>query len=146
MDTEILLFILRMVSAGLLLSILGAVFYMVWKDYRSTVQEIEANRRTYGKLIVMEHAESEYLLTGEAHPLLPLTSLGRAPTNSIQVDDTFASSEHARVFLRNGHWWLEDRRSRNGTTLNEVPINETVIMTNGDIIGIGNKRFKLELE
>ncbi|RMG71520.1 MAG: FHA domain-containing protein [Chloroflexi bacterium] len=146
MDTEILLFILRMISAALLLSILGAVFYIIWKDYRSTIQQIEANRRTYGKLIVMHYAENEYLLTGETYPLLPLTSLGRAPTNTIQIDDSFASSEHARVFLKNGHWWLEDRRSRNGTTLNEVPIHETVIITNGDIIGIGNKRFKLELE
>jgi hypothetical protein len=146
MDTEILLFILRMISAGLLLAILAAVFYIIWKEYRSTIQEIEANRRTYGKLLVMEVIDSQYLLTGETYPLLPLTSLGRSPTNAILVEDTFASSEHARVFLKNGHWWLEDRRSRNGTTLNEVPITGVVIMTNHDIIGIGNKRYKLELE
>jgi FHA domain. len=48
--------------------------------------------------------------------------------------------------MRNGQWWLEDRKSRNGTTLNGMPVTQSVIVTDGDIIGIGKMRFRLDLE
>lgn len=86
------------------------------------------------------------MLTGEDYPLLPLTSLGRSPTNTIPINDTFASSEHALVAMRNGQWWIEDRKSRNGTLLNDLPVTEPIVITHGDIIGIGTMKFRLELE
>jgi pSer/pThr/pTyr-binding forkhead associated (FHA) protein len=97
-------------------------------------------------LIALQEVNGSYIVTGTNYPLLKLTSLGRSPTNTITIDDTFASSDHAFVALRSGQWWLEDRQSRNGTTLNEVPITQPVIITDGDIIGIGRNRFRLELE
>ena len=48
--------------------------------------------------------------------------------------------------MRNGQWWLEDRASRNGTLLNGVPVQQPVIVTDGDVIGIGNYHFRLEME
>jgi pSer/pThr/pTyr-binding forkhead associated (FHA) protein len=61
------------------------------------------------------------------------------------VNDTFASSEHALVAMRDGQWWLEDRQSRNGTTINEIPINQAVVIADGDIIGIGTVRYRVNL-
>jgi len=86
------------------------------------------------------------MATGEEYPLLSLTSLGRAPTNTISINDTFASSEHALLAMRNGQWWIEDRRSRNGTLLNDIPVTEPMVIIHGDIIGIGSIKFRLELE
>ena len=83
---------------------------------------------------------------GRLIPLLPLTSLGRSPTNTIPIHDNYASGEHALVALRGGQWWLEDRQSRNGTMINGMPITQPVIITDGDIIGVGNLSFRLELE
>jgi pSer/pThr/pTyr-binding forkhead associated (FHA) protein len=48
--------------------------------------------------------------------------------------------------MRNGQWWIEDRKSRNGTLLNDLPVTESMVITHGDIIGIGNMKFRLELE
>lgn len=146
MNTEVILFALRVLSGLILFSVLVVLFIVMWHDYRSAVGEVEANRRTYGQLVEMKELDGVYMTTGSAYPLLSLTSLGRAPTNAVPVDDTFASSEHALVALRSGQWWLEDRQSRNGTTLNEIPINRPVIITDGDIIGIGNTRYRLEME
>jgi hypothetical protein len=129
-----------------LILVLAALFFILWRDYRSAVTGIEANRRVYGQLIELKEINGNYLMTGTTFPLLSLTSLGRSPTNAIALNDTFASSEHALVALRNGQWWLEDRNSRNGTTLNEVLITRPAIITDGDIIGIGNIRFRMELE
>ena len=62
------------------------------------------------------------------------------------MEDTFASSEHASITLRNGQWWLEDRNSRNGTLLNEEPVTVPVIVTEDDIISIGTHHFRLHLD
>jgi pSer/pThr/pTyr-binding forkhead associated (FHA) protein len=109
------------------------------------VATIEASRRSYGQLVALVEVDDQLLRTNETYPLLPLTTLGRNPANTVCVDDSFASSDHARIVLRGGQWWLEDRRSRNGTTLNDLLVSEPIIMTDGDIIGIGSRRFRLEL-
>lgn len=141
-----MLFILRLVSGALLFFMLLALFTVMWRDYRAAAEENEATRRTYGRIEVLHELDGNYAVTGENYPLLPITSLGRAPTNTIRIEDTFASSEHALVALRNGQWWLEDRHSRNGTLLNGIPIDQPVIVTDGDIIGVGHKHFRLDME
>jgi hypothetical protein len=118
----------------------------MWRDYRSAVEQVSSTRRTFGQLVEMRNLDGELVLTGQNHPLLAYTSLGRSPTNTIRIEDNFASAEHAVVMMKNGQWWLEDRHSRNGTTLNDMPINQPVVITHGDIIGIGNRSYRLELE
>jgi hypothetical protein len=146
MSTEFLLLILRIISGITLLLFLGLIFGALWRDYRSTVVSAEASRRAYGQLVELREVDGSYLPVGTQYPLLQLTSLGRAPTNTIMVDDTFASGDHAVVALRSGQWWLEDRQSRNGTTLNEILISQPAVITDGDVIGIGKIRFRVELE
>lgn len=146
MSTEITLFVMRLLSAGVLLAMLFGLFVVMWRDYRASALGAEASRRTYGRVVVLREIDGSYAVTGETYPLLPQTSLGRAPTNSIRVGDTFASGEHAVVTMRNGQWWLEDRDSRNGTLLNGLPVHQPVIVTDGDVIGIGKVHFRLEME
>lgn len=146
MSPEIVLFALRVLSVLLLLGILVGLFYVLWRDYRSTVQQIQSARRSYGRLVALDSLDGKMVANGTTFPLLPLTSLGRSATNHVMVSDSFASGEHAQIVLRTGQWWLEDRHSRNGTTLNNVVIQQPVVMTTGDIIGIGEHYFRLELE
>jgi hypothetical protein len=145
-SAEVILFVLRLLSGLLLLAILIALFVVIWRDYRTSIKDAELDRRVYGRLAVLRNIDGVDVVTGESYPLLPLTSLGRSPTNTIRINDSFASSEHALVALRNGQWWLEDRQSRNGTLLNDMRVNQPVVITDGDIIGIGNIKFRLELE
>ena len=146
MSTEVILFVLRLVSGLLLASLLTALFIVMWRDYRSAAREVEATRRSSGRLVEIQDVDGIHTPTGKSYPLLPLTSLGRDPTNSICVTDNYASGEHALVAMRSGRWWLEDRHSRNGTTLNGVTINQPVIVTDNDVIGIGHVHFRIELE
>lgn len=146
MSIELLLFSLRIASTVFLLSILALILYTIWREHQAIIQRIQASRRSYGQLVAIVEVDEQYMTTGESYPLLPLTTFGRSPTNTIMVKDTFASSEHARIYLKDGQWWLEDCNSRNGTTLNELPIKEQIIMTDGDMIGIGETRFRLDLE
>jgi hypothetical protein len=141
-----MLFLLRLASGLLLLTLLMILLVALWRDFSREADTLAAQRRSYGCLAVLQEIEGRYVVTGEQHPLLPITTLGRSPTNTIPLNDTFASSEHAQVVMRDGQWWLEDRHSRNGTLLNDLPVRQPVVITDGDIIGIGSIRFRLELE
>jgi hypothetical protein len=140
-----LLLALRIVAGGLLLAFLGAVFVMLWRDFKvATVAADEPGRRR-GRLIVVSAGDSSAARVGASFALLPLTSLGRAPTNTVVLDDTFCSQEHARVTRRDGQWWLEDRGSSNGTRLNGEPVREPVVLSSGDVIGVGRLELRVEL-
>jgi hypothetical protein len=145
MTLDIILFGLRVCSGLLLISILTAFFVIVWRDYRTAAAAAQVSRRVYGQLVKLAAIGDVYAETGETFPLLPITTFGRAPTNSIVIDDTFASSEHALLALRNGQWWLEDRDSRNGTLLNNERISMPIIVTDGDVVSIGSVSFRMVL-
>lgn len=147
-DVDVLLLLLRIISGVLLLAFVGAVFVMMWRDFRMVSLEVETRTRSRGRLVVINSATTvdERLQPGASFPLLPLTSVGRAPTNTIRLEDAFTSGEHATITLRNGRWWLEDRGSSNGTQLNGYRIAETVILSTGDIVTIGQTDLKIELE
>lgn len=145
MSVDVLLLVLRIVSGVILLCLMIALFVIMWRDYRSATTQVQASRRTYGKLVVLAETAEGYLQTSTTYPLLPLTSIGRAPTNTIIIEEQFASSEHAMIALRNGQWWLEDRNSRNGTLVNGEPAS-SLIITDGDIISVGSTNLRLELE
>ena len=137
MDVTMILFGLRLLSTAVLLTFMLAVSWLIYKDMRVTTAVLHTEDQPRGYLYM--------LTTGEELPLLPLTSIGRAPSNTIVVDDGFTSSEHALITLRGQRWWLEDLGSRNGTLLNEMPLNEAVVIGGGDVLTIGQTRFKVVL-
>lgn len=146
MPNELILLLLRFLSALLLLVLLGAIFRFLWREQRIASADVENNRRHFGYLVMLREIDGHMHLTGEKFALKPLTSLGRSPTNTVIITDNFASSEHALVTLRQGQWWLEDRNSRNGTLINNVPVKQPIVISEGDIIGIGQIRLRLELD
>jgi len=145
MSLDVILFILRVVAGLLLLAFIGAMFWLMWRDYRAVSDEVATRTRRQGRLVVTRANNAQYK-QGTAFPLLPMTSIGRAPTNTIVLDDSFASVDHATLTLRGGKWWLEDRNSSNGTLLNGYRIEEPVVLSTGDLIVIGQIELKLELE
>lgn len=146
MDIAYVLFALRVLSTLALIAILAGFFILLWRDYRATVNQVLSGKRAHGFLVALQEIDGMYVQTGDIYPLLPLTSMGRAPTNTIIIDDKFASNEHAIISRRNGQWWLEDRKSRNGTLLNQAPVVKPVVLTNGDVVGIGNLHFRIDIE
>ncbi len=145
MNEATLLLALRLGAAFVLLLFTGTLFLLLWRDYLLITREIEKQRVPRGRLTVLA-SECEELPVDTEFALLPLTSLGRAPTNTVYIPDTFASNEHALITYRGGHWWLEDRGSSNGTYLNGSRIDEPVILSSGDLISIGRVTLRLQLE
>jgi hypothetical protein len=145
MTLETLLIGLRIAAGLLLLAFLGTMFILMWRDLQITSREIDTRTRKRGRLLVVE-ADGTGIKPGTVYPLMPFTSMGRSLSNTISINDSFASSEHATVTLRSGQWWLEDRGSSNGTLLNGYRIQEPVVLSTGDVISVGRVELRLELD
>jgi len=50
------------------------------------------------------------------------TTVGRGDAADIRINSNAVSRVHARFFLREGQVWVEDRRSLNGTSVNDQPV------------------------
>jgi hypothetical protein len=146
LETGILL--LRVVAVLLLYLLLFGAVAVLWRDWRSTARLVEGTRRSaarsLGRLVVVDGGQTD-LLPGYDFPLSVMTGLGRAPSNTVVLSEPFASNEHARLYLRDGRWWLEDLESRNGTRLNGERLRARAIVATGDILGIGGVRLRIDL-
>jgi pSer/pThr/pTyr-binding forkhead associated (FHA) protein len=142
---DVFLFLLRLGSALILLATLGAVLWFLWRDLRAAEAPAPLAPGKLGRLEVLTLLDGDLRPTGTHFDLRPSTRIGRAPANTVQIDDTFVSSDHALLTLRDGRWWLEDQNSRNGTVLNGLTVSQRTIVTDGDIIEIGSRAFRLQL-
>ena len=145
MSVEAAVFILRLLAGLSLLGFLAVLCVIVWRSMRQVDRQLAAARMAHGYLTSLPSNAAQANLAAERFPLHAITTLGRSASNTIVVDDDFASAQHARIVLEDGQWWLEDRRSRNGTRLNDVAIDQRTILTDSDVIGIGNFNFRLTL-
>jgi len=69
---------------------------------------------------------------------------GRAggPAN-ITVSDQSVSKRHARIFQKDGQWFLEDLKSVNGTVVNNRRITEAVQVTPGFMFALSKHQFEI---
>ena len=143
MSPAVLLLILRLVSALILLSFLGLIAWLMYQDLKATSALLSEGQRVRGTLTVTHgDADSEPVTT--QHPLMPITSIGRANSNTLVINDEYASSRHALLSLRGQQWWLEDLESRNGTLLNDNPLVAPAVISAGDVITIGSTHVRIE--
>ena len=145
MEITTILFIIRILSALLLLTFLGGMGWLIYRDMQTTVQTVAERERQFGFLRVIETGEDGLFLNTQ-FPLLPITTIGRAVSNTIILTDDYASSKHAMLHLRGQQWWLEDLGSRNGTLLNDHLLETPTVISSGDVIAIGNAHLKIEFE
>ena len=69
------------------------------------------------------------------------TTAGRHPRCDIFLDDITVSRNHARLTRRDGHIWVEDENSLNGTYVNKALIDGPVALRRGDEVLIGKFRM-----
>ena len=73
----------------------------------------------------------------------PVT-FGRAPDNTIIINDDFASSHHARISAKNGAWMLEDLGSTNGTIVDGSRMTGPIRLAIGTRITIGHTTLETQ--
>jgi len=83
-------------------------------------------------------------LRGTSYPLADELTVGRAAGCHVTLDDTYASQLHARVFNRDGQFFVEDLGSTNGTYLNRAKVSGPQVMNRGDRLQVGNTVMELK--
>jgi hypothetical protein len=81
---------------------------------------------------------------GSAYDLSEGALLGRGDGADIRLEDTFASTRHARLVPQGDVIVLEDLGSTNGTYLNGEPLHGPQPLHAGDRIRIGDSEFTFE--
>ncbi|MGO4958189.1 FHA domain-containing protein FhaB/FipA [Luteococcus sp. Sow4_B9] len=82
---------------------------------------------------------------GAVYALEGVMPIGRASSATVQIDDDFSSSRHARLRpAEDGTWVVEDLDSTNGTYVNAVQITQPTTVGPGDLIRIGRTQLRLE--
>jgi pSer/pThr/pTyr-binding forkhead associated (FHA) protein len=146
MQLDQLLLILRILFIVLLYLFLMQVVIAITRDLRKTAA-LNADgggkgSRVVGHLVVVDSGPSN-ILPGTRFDLEPQTTIGRGPTNTIQLPDSFISTEHTRLAYRSGVWYVQDAGSVNGTFVNNQPAREALPAQYGAIIRVGFLQFKL---
>jgi transcriptional regulator with GAF, ATPase, and Fis domain len=80
---------------------------------------------------------------GEVFPLTAghRHTLGRATTNRIVLKDDLCSREHAEVFDQDGHWFVRDLNSLNGTRLNGADLTGERPLSPHDEVMLGRSQL-----
>lgn len=69
--------------------------------------------------------------------------IGRSPDCELLIDDTYASQQHARIFGKNGSWYVEDLGSTNGTYVNDQKLAAPAMIQPGDRVRVGTTVLEL---
>jgi hypothetical protein len=144
LTAEAVILLLRLALVALIYLFLASIALAAARELRGLARRASApgQGRRGGHLVVVQPGATSLTL-GEALPLRPVTRLGRASQNTIVLDDTFISAEHAVIVQRDGGWWLTDRGSTNGTAVNDRPVEGEVGLQAGDVVVIGDVRLKV---
>ena len=146
MQLPVFLLILRLLFIVLLYLFLMQVVIAITRDLKKSAATGEATGNksaVLGHLVVVDSGPSTVVQPGFRFDLEPQTNIGRGPTNTIQISDSFISSEHTRLWYRSGTWYVQDAGSTNGTYVNNQPAREPIPARPGDIVRVGYIQFKL---
>jgi FHA domain len=103
----------------------------------------EAPARGHDAWLIAERGGG--LQDGQRFDLIGGLSIGRSKEADVQIDDRYASSLHARVFSREGRFYVEDMNSTNGTLLNGATLQGEAELIDGDNVQIGDTIFRFEV-
>ncbi|MFY9588502.1 MAG: FHA domain-containing protein, partial [Actinomycetota bacterium] len=70
-------------------------------------------------------------------------AIGRAESCQVILNDTYVSQMHARVYPKDGEWFVEDLGSTNGTYLNRAKVTQASPVGVGDEIRIGKTTLEV---
>lgn len=138
---QIVLVVLRLAMAALLYLFLTWVIRALWADLRA------ASHRPAGgplpRMVFVDGARGGPG-AGEAFPVAPTTTIGRADDNAVVIEDEYISAHHAVLRRERGAWWLADSGSTNGTWANDRKVERPVVVKAGDTLRFGRLRVRFE--
>ena len=134
------LLVLRAVLAASLYAFLGMAFYLIWRDLREQAR-MSTSRKPQTITLRRQIGDDALSLSFTLAEIV----IGRDPACDFILEDSTVSAQHTRLLFRQGHWWVEDLRSTNGTFLNQEPVTSPLVITTGDDLRCGQAALTISL-
>lgn len=142
--------IFKVIIIGIIYIIIIYALRLMYKDMRNGDK---VRVRTKGKtrerekkqvgLEVMDCGTNGIIRKGSVVPIDVELTIGRKEDNIVVLPENYISGYHAKIFLKNGKYILQDLNSTNGTKLNGQKILGKAYISVGDKIEIGTIAFKV---
>ena len=147
---EPLLTVLKFCFLAILYLFFVRVLRAVWAEVRGqteaaapapvrTARPAFGGSRTPGRLKVIEPAERR----GHTYDLGDELTVGRAGGCQVTLEDNYVSQLHARVFRRDGQFYVEDLGSTNGTYVDRRKVTAPIAIRKGDRLQVGKTVLEL---
>ena len=146
-------FALSAIKYGLLI----LVYLFIWRALRRVVSDVRVpsgggrRERKKGGEEPTSPSSASIVVVHEPDGAKPRTFklatsmlVGRAPECEIRLSDTYSSQQHARLFGRQGGWYVEDLGSTNGTFVNDQRLAAPALVQPGDRIRVGTTLMELK--
>ncbi|MBU5676575.1 FHA domain-containing protein [Alkaliphilus sp. MSJ-5] len=137
---KILSWIIRYLFIILIYYFLYGIIRLIYLDIQS-INKINQKGYNNPYLKLINRKERLDFDIQEFYDLKDVTTIGRAKGSTIQLLDKYISSNHVKITMDEGEYFLEDQGSVNGTYLNSTKIEDVAKLKNGDRIGIGQVEF-----
>lgn len=133
-----ILLVFRTLAALTLYAFLGSALWLLWRDLKQQQQTLALRRVTPLKIQIDLDDESRWEYFSS-----PEITIGRDPGCECSLPSKTVSARHARLSYHQGHWWLEDLDSTNGTFLNQEPVAAPTVVMPGDQIHCGEAHLQV---
>jgi hypothetical protein len=136
--------ILALILRGLLLLVtyifVGWIGYTILKDLRALF--IRQSDPVVPAILLRSTFDQEPIEKEFAkHEII----LGRDPDCEFSIPDETISLKHCKLSYRQKQWWANDLNSTNGTFLNQNLIESATVLTDGDILRLGNVSIVVQI-
>jgi pSer/pThr/pTyr-binding forkhead associated (FHA) protein len=137
----IIFLILRILLAIALFLFLAWAFYLIWRDLKRHAQvSITTQIPTLSLSPTTDLAQQSYRFKSA------VITVGRDPACECHLNDKTISGQHARLSYQMTQWWVEDLQSTNGTSLNQQPVANPMVLASGDELRFGQLTFYVSIE
>ncbi len=138
--TGTIVLILRILLSISLYAFIFILFITIWRQLKTQMKILAPELSTHLTLIAVENKDQEPYEINQSDALL-----GRDPNCKIHINDETVSAQHARIYLADQHWWINDLNSTNGTFLNEEPMDRPCVITDNDLIRLGQVKLVVQI-
>lgn len=146
MGLESLSSIFKFVIIGIIYIIIFLALIIMYRDIKNPKgrkSNSRNNKRRSVGLEVVSSGGNINLRPGSVIPINGDLTIGRKPDNLLILNDSYVSSYHAKIYMKNNAYLISDLNSTNGTYLNNNLLSNDSLLNPGDSIKIGSAVFKV---